>query len=132
MKRMTKDQIIDRMVKELEDCVTEFEDKIDKYELRAFLTKDNGINGKLVDKDENITPESVAALGAYTTVLSVLNAVKEIKDGKEPTYGETTTTMEMQIIAHDEKTGKTTKISKDELPPEVKDMLRSMLDGDDK
>ena len=122
-KDTNKDAIIDQMFKEVEDAVDYFKNKIEKHELQAFLDEDNNILGKKVDEDELISPESVACLGSYTSLLSLLNEMKSIRDGKPSEY-------KPIILAHDPKTGKETRITADQLPEEVKDALRKVLEGD--
>lgn len=114
MKRKTPAK--DSALKRIEERLDHLQKIIDNHELDYYLNGDN-IRGKRVDESEDILPEHVAVLGAYTELLTLRNELTEGTENKP----------KKKVRATVIKDGKEVKSYKG-IPKEVVDELRELLD----
>ena len=123
-KKETKRRVIkDEMLAEAERAVEHMTDLIEKNELQPYL-KGGDIRGDLVDDSEDITPEQVATLGAYTMAIQLRDNLKNIMEGKEVKR----TDKKIEVVAIELKNGKQKTVQFEDVPQEVKDALKKFLE----
>jgi len=97
--------------------------KDEMNELQPYL-KGGDIRGDLVDDSEDITPEQVATLGAYTMAIQLRDNLKNIMEGKEVKR----TDKKIEVVAIELKNGKQKTVQFEDVPQEVKDALKKFLE----
>lgn len=118
MKRKMKDVTPEQFKDHIEERHKLLRDLMERYELDNYIDGKNDIRGELVEESQDITPEQVALLGAYTELLKIRNLYHVEPKKKE---------VDKPVLGYSIDGGKVKELSADDLPEEVKDMLRKLL-----
>lgn len=126
MKKKIENSTVKKILEEAERAARHTTDLVEANELEPYM---NGvdINGNMVEESEDITPEQVAILGAHTMAIQLRDNLKRITEGKEPKVKSTN----IEVHAIEIKGSKAKKVDLKDIPPEVRDALRKLINGED-
>lgn len=119
--------IKDEMLKEAERAAAHISELVERNELEPYLDGVD-INGEMVEDSRDITPEQVAILGAYTMAIQMRDNLKRIMEGK-PAKIKSDTKIEVRAV--EIKDGKAKEVDMKNIPPEIRDALRKIINGDE-
>lgn len=102
----------------VEDACESLQKMIDKDELGIYI-KGYDIRGEMVDESDEITPEQVAILGAYTQAKIIHDFVKGVYEEEKKE--------ELKSGIYKTENGKAIEINSTDLPDELKDILRKII-----
>lgn len=135
MKRPTKEDVIDKMLAEVDEAARQLQADLDHDELGGYVAPDGSIYGERVDASEDITPQQVATLGGYVVAVELAKQLRKIAGKKEekPKKSKTTITHTGVIgVKIDAKTGKSIIVNEGEkIPPQVLQALKDFLKEQD-
>lgn len=119
-----KNELADKLEDEVRRALKQMQEGVNKNELEPYLDGYK-ILGSLVEDSEEITPEQVAILGAYTIVAKLAENFDLIKEGKEPIRKKEVA----EVIITEVLGGEAKELSIKELPQEVKDAIQKFAEG---